>query len=158
MRRMRTPVQLRVPLRRSRTWLAAIPLLALGALASWLTIDVPVWADVVVAVVVGAWAVHNVRLHGLRRGRTSIVELMLSSDAVVVMRFASGGPAAGHVRSASFVHPLLTTIVWRPDGARWSRSLPIVPDMLDADDFRRLRVLLRYGRSEATAGAPASQA
>jgi len=30
--------------------------------------------------------------------------------------------------------------------------------MLPANDFRRLRVLLRYGRSDDTQGAPASQA
>jgi len=36
--------------------------------------------------------------------------------------------------------------------------VPIVPDMLDGDDFRRLRVLLRYGSSEDSAGAPASHA
>ena len=41
----------------------------------------------------------------------------------------------------------LTTIVWRPDGARCVRRARscVLPDMLPADDFRRLRVMLRYG-------------
>ena len=98
------------------------------------------------------------RQHALRIARSSVVEVLLSDDAVVVVRTRGDRLAAGHVREASFVHPWLTTIVWRPDGARFSRSLAIVPDMLDVDDFRRLRVLLRYGRREVTADAPASHA
>jgi hypothetical protein len=155
---MRTPIQLRVPLRASRTWSVAIALLAVAAFASWWTIGAPWWADVAVACVIVAWVVDAVGRHGRRTSRAAVTEVMLSSDAIVVVRFASGRLVAGHVRSASFIHPWLTTIVWRPDGARVSRSVPIVPDMLDPDDFRRLRVLLRYGRREETAGAPASQA
>ena len=47
--------------------------------------------------------------------------------------------------------------MWRPDGARWSRAILIVPDMLPPDDFRRLRVMLRYARSAVVQGAPSSQ-
>jgi hypothetical protein len=48
--------------------------------------------------------------------------------------------------------------VWRPDRSRFSRAEFILPDMLPADDFRRLRVLLRYGRNDDAHGAPASHA
>jgi hypothetical protein len=58
----------------------------------------------------------------------------------------------------TFVHPWFTSIVWRPDGSRVSRAIPLLPDMMGTDEFRRLRVLLRYGRREVTAGAPASHA
>jgi hypothetical protein len=155
---MRTPHQLRVPLRPSRCFAIAIPLLGFAAWGAWLTIDAPWWCDLPVGLALFVWMFDGVRRHGLRSSSTSIVEVLLSGDAVVVMRTRAGKLTAGHVRSASYVHPLITTIVWRPDGAWRSRSLPIVPDMLDIDDFRRLRVLLRYGRREVTAGAPASHA
>ena len=51
----------------------------------------------------------------------------------------------------------LTSIVWRPDGARWSRSILVLPDMLAPDDFRRLRVMLRYARNGLEQDAPANQ-
>jgi len=35
----------------------------------------------------------------------------------------------------------------RPAGAHRSRATAILPDMLSAEDFRRLRVLLRLGRA-----------
>ncbi len=49
-------------------------------------------------------------------------------------------------------------VVWRPDGARWSRTVLIVPDMLPAEDFRRLRVMLRYARSAEVQDVPLNQA
>ncbi len=43
-----------------------------------------------------------------------------------------------------FVHPSLTVLRFRlDDGSR--HSVLLLPDCVDADDFRRLRVWLRYG-------------
>ena len=49
------------------------------------------------------------------------------------------------VQPESYVGALLTTLVLRPEGARRSRALAIWPDTMPADEFRRLRVLLRHG-------------
>jgi hypothetical protein len=51
----------------------------------------------------------------------------------------------GRVREGSFVAPWLVVVRWRPDGAWRDRSLLVAPDMLGAGEFRRLRVLLRWG-------------
>ena len=51
----------------------------------------------------------------------------------------------GVVLPGSFVAPWLTIVRWRPPGRRFSRSLVILPDMLDPESFRRLRVILRWG-------------
>lgn len=155
---MRLPVQLRVSPRTSRVATIAIAALAVATFGVVLTLPTPATFDLFVAVVLAGWARHHIRLHGTRTARHAVVEILLSSDAVIVVRRRDGKLIAGHVRSATFVHPSFTSIVWRADGARWSQATPLVPDMLDLDDFRRLRVLLRYGRREVTAGEPASQA
>ena len=155
---MRLPVQLRVTPRPSRVATAAILTLAGFLFGAVVTLPTPIACDVVAAVVLAGWAHLQIRLHGTRTARRSVAEILLSSDAVIVVRDRDGKLIAGHVRQATFVHPLFTSIVWRPDGARWSHAIPLLPGMLDLDDFRRLRVLLRYGRREVTAGAPASQA
>ena len=154
---MRPPVQLRVPLRPSRFATATLLLMAATTFGACLTLPLPFVLDGLVALALAGWAHYKVRLHGSRSSPRAIVELMLSSDGVIVVRERRGRLIAGHVRSGTFVHPAFTSIVWRPDGTRWSRAVPLVPDMLDIDDFRRLRVMLRYGRREVTAGAPASQ-
>jgi hypothetical protein len=50
----------------------------------------------------------------------------------------------GSLHPGSFVAPWLATVRWRPAGAWFDRSLLVAPDMMGADEFRRLRVLLRY--------------
>ena len=51
---------------------------------------------------------------------------------------------AGALRDGSFVAPWLVSIRWRPAGTWKDRSLLVAPDMLGVEDFRRLRVLLRW--------------
>jgi hypothetical protein len=155
---MRLPVQLRVSLRPSRIAAFAVVAIAAVSWAAVLVLSVPTIAHLVTGLALGGWARLQCRRHAWRTSPRAVVEVMLSSDAVVVVRHRDGTLVAGHVRSASFAHPFFTSIVWRPDGARLSRSVPLLPDMLGVDDYRRLRVLLRYGRREVAAGAPASQA
>ena len=59
--------------------------------------------------------------------------------------------AAGYVVAGSFVAPWLTAVRWRPAGAWRDRGLLVLPDMLGAEDFRRLRVLLRLAPPRADA-------
>lgn len=155
---MRPPTQLNVALGPSR--IATCALAALAALAFLLLaiMPAPAWTDALGAAALAAWAAHRIWLHGLRRSPASIVEVMLAEDRTIVVRRRDGALKAGVVLDRSHVHPAFTSIVWRPDGARLARSVPIVPDMIDPDDFRRLRVLLRYGRREDSADSPASHA
>ena len=104
------------------------------------------------------WAWVAFRVGALRRGAWAVAALTLAHDRMVIVCRGDGTLVAGHVRSATYVGALFTSIVWRPDGAWWSRAVLVLPDMLPPEDFRRLRVLLRYSRSEVAQGAPASHA
>jgi hypothetical protein len=53
----------------------------------------------------------------------------------------------GDVVDGSFVARWLTIVHWRPLGARFTRTLLVLPDMLDPDSFRALRVILRWGKA-----------
>jgi hypothetical protein len=155
---MRQPPTVHVTLQPSRRAAAAIILLALAtaAILLWLPLEPEVSALALVCLL--AWAIDRVHVVALRRSPRSTRELWLTGERLLVVRDGSGRLAAGHVRSASYVGARITTIVWRPDGMPFSRAECILPDMLPAEDFRRLRVLLRYGRSDDTQDAPASHA
>jgi hypothetical protein len=104
------------------------------------------------------WAADRIYVIGLRRGPRATHEITLTADRIIVVRTCDGELVAGHVRDASYVGSIVTTIVWLPDGARWSRSIWLLPDMLDAEAYRRLRVMLRYARSgeeQARSASPA---
>lgn len=53
----------------------------------------------------------------------------------------------GMLRPGSFVAPWLTLVLWRPEGARLDRAVLVLPGMARPDDFRRLRVMLRWDSS-----------
>jgi toxin CptA len=155
---MRLPPAVRVtlqPSRRAVAWVVGMALCTCGVVAT-LPIDPVIVGLVVIAILV--WAGDRVVVVALRRGPRASVALWLTGDRTIVVRRGDGRLVAGHVRSSSYVGARITTLVWRPDGAWGSRAELILPDMLQPDDFRQLRVLLRYGRSEAAHGAPASQA
>ena len=155
---MRPPIQFRVVLRPSRIATCALVALAGFAIVLLVLMPAPAWTDALAALVLIGWAAHRIRQQGLRCAASSIVELKLHEDRTIVVHRKDGRLRAGRVLDTSHIHPAFTSIVWRPDGARLARSIPIVADMLDRDEFRRLRVLVRYGRSEDSDGTPASQA
>jgi toxin CptA len=87
----------------------------------------------------------------LLRSARSIVgfELREKGEATFVER---GGRAhEGHVSGSSFVAPYLTVLNFRANEGRAVRHALILPDSLDPDEFRRLRVRLRWECSTTTA-------
>ena len=62
----------------------------------------------------------------------------------VEVEFPDGRLVAGRLADGSFVAPWLTIVRWVPEGARFSRAIVVVPDAVEAQAFRRLRILLRW--------------
>jgi len=155
---MRTPPAVHVTLGPSRIAGAGIGAIALATLVVLFALPLPAWQHSGVTVALAGWAWVAFRVVALRRGAWAVTALTLAHDGMVIVCLGDGTMVAGHVRSATYVGALVTSIVWRPDDSRWSRSVLVLPDMLPAEDFRRLRILLRYARSDVAQGAPTSHA
>lgn len=155
---MRLPPAVIVNFAPSRTLGVAIGLATVATMLVLLALPFPAWIQVAVVTILLGWAWRSFRRHALRRGASACTGIRLAPNRLVAVRTGDGRLTAGHVRSSTYVSARLTTLVWRADGERWSRSVLIVADMLPAEDFRRLRVMLRYARSGDVAAAPASQA
>jgi CDP-diglyceride synthetase len=155
---MRLPPQLRIAIGPSRTARAFVAALAVACAMVVAALPLPWWAVALVLAAVGGWSVVAWHTFGGRPRPSQPVEISLTADRLIVVRTASGSLQAGFVRDLTYVTASVTAIVWKPDGALRSRAILVLPDMLAADDFRRLRVLLRYGRREEPAGAPTSHA
>ncbi len=155
---MRMPPSVHVVLAPSRIAGAGIGILAAATIALIIALPLqPVLQMAAVAALV-AWAAWSFQVDALHRGRLAVTEVRLAPDLILVACMGDGRLVAGHVRAATYVGAWVTTIVWRPDGWHFSRAILVLPDMLPAEDFRRLRVMLRYARSGETQEAPASQA
>lgn len=90
-----------------------------------------------------AWAAATALL-ALRRLRPGVHIRVDHAGGLTV----DGAPGA--LRDGCFVAPWLAILRWRPDGARRDRTLLVAPDMLDAEAFRRLRVILRWRRDSGS--------
>ena len=87
-------------------------------------------------------------------GRCAPASLRVGVDGRIAIARRDGRMEAGEVLADSYVGRRLTTIVWRPDGAHRVRTLLILADTFPEEDFRRLRVVLRYGRAlDAASGS-----
>lgn len=70
--------------------------------------------------------------------------LRLDGSRGIQLAIGQGERVCGTVRDGSFVSPWLTLVRWRPAGAWFDRTLLVLPCMVDAEEFRRLRVVLRW--------------
>jgi len=105
-------------------------------------------AGVAAIVLAGALAVRRIA------GRCAPASLRVGVDGRIAIARRDGRMEAGEVLADSYVGRRLTTIVWRPDGAHRVRTLLILADTFPEEDFRRLRVVLRYGRAlDAASGS-----
>ena len=106
---------------------------------------------VVVVVLACAWTLRAIVWDMPRSIRVGI-------DRRIGVTLREGVVIAGDILDDSYVGPRVTTIVWRADGTRRTRALLVLPDAFAGEDFRRLRVMLRYsrappgGRSDEEAG------
>lgn len=117
---------------------AFLALAVAGTLAIVLLVPFPeaLRAALVAWVIAGAgWARAK-----LRRVRA----LHIRCDGAIEVH-EHGGVRTGRVVPGGLVAPWLTIVNWRPDGARFSRTLVLLPGMLGAQPMRNIRVILRWG-------------
>jgi hypothetical protein len=114
------------------------------ALGWWLSIGLSTAAVVSLAV--------TLRYHALRSAAGALTALELRQDGSVAVQDQQGRWSEARVLGSSFVSPVLTILNLKVAGARLRRSVVVAPDSLPPDDFRRLRVWLRWRRAPTNAG------
>lgn len=144
---MKSTAVLRVTLQPSRIAAVLIAAATIATAAMLAVLPGELWLRGVAVVITGACGIGALR-HATAIGvRRTIAAIELGADRRATMTDRSGRCIQGVVQPESYVGALLTTLVLRPDGARRSRTVAIWPDTMPADEFRRLRVLLRHGEA-----------
>jgi toxin CptA len=85
--------------------------------------------------------------HGLRRLKHSVVTLQLKPDNSVSILLKDGRRQAVRIMPNTVVTPLLSVVHYRLQESAWywpMRHVLILADAVDAEDYRRLRVRLRW--------------
>jgi toxin CptA len=90
------------------------------------------------------------RHYALRNSPGSITSLALAADMTCTLETRRGQRLTCTLLGSSFVAPYLTVLELKPlETTRWwhrlhAHSVVILPDTVDSEEFRRLRVLLRW--------------
>jgi len=89
-------------------------------------------------------SIFYLRSYALLRSPRSIVAFELSEEMACTLETQHGEHIVCTLLGSSFVSPYLTVLNLKPFGKFFTRSVVILADGIDAEQFRRLRVLLRW--------------
>jgi len=141
-----------MPLRPSRQLAAALTLLHLGALACLVPLALALWLKALAVLALLASLVFMLRRSALLAASDSIVALMPKDDGMIRYVLGDGEEIEAEVLPDTTVYRFAAVVLLRAPGARRVRSVLVLPDSMDAEAFRHLRVWLRW-RSTVSRGA-----
>ena len=146
---MDKPTPLTVELRASRRlgWLLGVVHSAAVILLLWLPL--PWWLIAIASAPVIASAISTINRQALRRGMQAVRALQFSDRETLRARTGDGKWHGGRLLGSSTVGAGLAVLNLHLEG-RGTTHVVITGDGVDRDDFRRLRVWLRWGPRPAS--------
>ncbi len=127
--------------------LAAILVLAHGvAIAMVALAGMPLWLDLIAFAALVANLVFDVRQTALLRAPNAVIALEITSDDRFSIQTRRGEWVECEVRGSTYVTSFLTILNLKAIDSGSNKRAVILPDSLDAEDFRKLRVWLRWKR------------
>ncbi|MEQ1673896.1 MAG: protein YgfX [Candidatus Nitrotoga sp.] len=131
---------------RPSQYLAGVLIAALNAaVVLLLSMSLPWWAKLAAITALLISAVYYFRHDAYLSMQTSNVRLQMEAGQATITR-RNGQSWSGLVLHDSFITPQMVILNVLPEGAYLSRSVIILPDSLDKDSFRQLRVLMKWSR------------
>jgi toxin CptA len=115
-----------------------------GGTVILLFLPIPVWLKTSSAVLLVASLVFYARRDALRSIPNAIRAIQFSPDCACSVQIGRVDWTEAKLLDSSFVAPYLTVLNLRISGARFARQVVILPDAVDSEMFRKLRVLLRW--------------
>ena len=134
----------------SRQLALLLTLAHMRAAASALSVDISIWLKAALVLAVAGSLLHALNGSALRRSGRAIVALEIGEGAAASFKTRCGDWHKAVLLDSSFVAPYLTVLNLRTGLSRLAHHVVIMPDSVSAEDFRRLRVWLRW-RKTATA-------
>ncbi len=125
-------------------YLTLILSVAHGTAAAAPLLLLPPWAGVAIAFLLLFNLRHCLLRDAWLRLPHSCVGLVLEEEAALFIQ-RDGAELPCRILPGSLVGPWLTVLNVLAQGERRARSVVILPDSLDAESFRQLRVRLRWG-------------
>ena len=114
---------------------------AIGSLAM---LPIPKLALVLLFAVLGGSSIYFVLRNARLAFTNSWVELILEEDRITLLN-RKGDEQTGILLRNSLVTPYLVILNVKLFDCRWKQNLVVMPDSMDSESFRGLRVALKWG-------------
>lgn len=88
--------------------------------------------------------IYYIRVYALLQSPNAIVLFYLSSHSTCITQTQSGQQQHWRIQGSSFVTPYLTVLSMKSNESFFDRSIVILSDSINAEQFRQLRVWLRW--------------
>jgi toxin CptA len=134
----------RIEIRPSNALTAALCLAHPGAVAAIWCAGLPPWLKGALTVGIGVGLVWSLLSQARLRAAESVVGLEITAEGRLSLLTRGGTWRTCELLGTSYVSPQLTILNLRPAGRRLARHVVLVPDNVDARDFRRVRTWLRW--------------
>ena len=121
----------------------------LGAVLALAMLPAALWLQAGAIALLLLNAAYTIRRHAWRRGRTAVTALHFTDREQLRVRLHDGIWHTGRMLGSSTVSVLCTVLNIRLTDHRFPLHTVIMNDCIDIEDFRRLRVWLRWGPREA---------
>ena len=127
--------------------MTAILVLAHGAAIAMVVLaGMPPWLELIAIAALVASLVFDVRQTALLRAPDAVIALEITPDDKFSIRTRRGGWIECEVLGSTYVISFLTILNLKGIDSGRNKRAVILPDSLDAEDFRKLRVWLRWKR------------
>ena len=125
----------------------AVLLLSVGLAACLILLCMPValWIKTTAILLISLATIWHMAQYALLLLPGSIIKLELTTRAEFFVTQRDGQKIKAEVLTTSFVAWYLVMLNLKFPASRLARHVVLIPDMLDSEAFRRLRVWLRWG-------------
>lgn len=137
---------LKIGLRPSRMLAAILAAVHCAAIILVVLVPLPQWLKAAAITALLVSLAFYVWQTALLRSPHAVVAIEVASDETFSVQTRRGDWLGCEVLGSTYVASFLTVLNLREPEKRTVRHVVVLPDSMDADDFRRLRVWLRWKR------------
>lgn len=137
---------LRITLRPSWILTAILAAAHGGAIAVVVAVGMPPWLQWIAVTALVVNFTWDVRRSALLRSPDAVVAIEIAADDAFSIQTRRGGWIECKVLGSTYVTAFLSILNLEAQGSGGTRRAVILPDSIDAEDFRKLRVWLRWKR------------
>ena len=133
-----------VPIRASARLALLLAAAHAGAIASIAVLPLAWWLQLAGCSLILVSGAIMISRNALLKTSDSIIGLQLRRDGSCHLQLPDQRSISGELCPGWFASPLMIVLQIACPGQRWRRSITLLPDAVEPDSLRRLRVFLRF--------------